>query len=173
MTDDDRLPDAAPMIARLPAESAVIVRARDPDTRAEQARTLIEPCAKHGVRLMISADIALARELGADGVHIPEAALRADPRRPEGPVDWFVTASAHSEDALQRAAAAGIDAAILSPVFPTASHPDAMPLGIGQFAELAARAGLPVFAMGGVTEDDFAALETAGAAGIAGIGFAG
>jgi len=171
MTDDERLADAAPLIGRLPAGSAVVVRARDAEVRADRARALLEPCRRHGVLLLIADDADLARQLGADGVHLPEETLRLSPQRPQGSPGWLVTASAHSAEAIDRARQAGVDAVILSPVFATPSHPGAACLGLTGFAKLASAAGLPVYAMGGVGEADAAELEAVGAAGIAGIGF--
>jgi thiamine-phosphate pyrophosphorylase len=61
------------------------------------------------------------------------------------------TAPAHNRRQLitaQRSA----DLVLLSPVFPTRSHPGAKPLGPLGFADLARRAKSPVIALGGMTE---------------------
>ena len=80
-----------------------------------------------------------------------------------------VTVAAHSLPALIRARAAGADAALLSPVFPTESHPGAPTLGAHRFARLARAAGLPVYALGGVNVENAARLRGSGAFGIAAI----
>jgi thiamine-phosphate pyrophosphorylase len=71
---------------------------------------------------------------------------------------------------LRRAAAIGADAALLSPVFATASHPGAPALGPLAFAVLAGKAPLPVYALGGMTSENARRLNGARLAGIAGIG---
>ena len=44
----------------------------------------------------------------------------------------------------------GADAVMLSPVFPTRSHPGSRALGPLRFRLMAARAGIPVIALGGM-----------------------
>ena len=61
------------------------------------------------------------------------------------------------------------DAVILSPVFPTASHPGAAALGPLRFAALAHASSRPVIALGGMTEERFLRLTAFGAYGWAAI----
>ena len=65
--------------------------------------------------------------------------------------------------------ALGIDFATLSPVLSTASHRQAPALGWDAFAALAANAGLPVYALGGMGNAQLADAIAHGAIGIAGI----
>lgn len=58
--------------------------------------------------------------------------------------------TAHSLRELGMARHLGADAVLLSPVFATRSHPKARTLGPLRFRLLAARAGLPVIALGGM-----------------------
>jgi len=39
-------------------------------TRSDDARTLMQPCREHGAAFIVAGDVPLAREIGADGVHI-------------------------------------------------------------------------------------------------------
>ncbi|MBX9635822.1 MAG: thiamine phosphate synthase, partial [Magnetospirillum sp.] len=64
----------------------------------------------------------------------------------------LLSVAAHSRAGLARAARLGADYALLSPVFPTASHPGAATIGATRFALWARAARLPVMALGGVTE---------------------
>ncbi len=169
MTDPARLPDPCRAAELLPAGSGVILRAYDPPELERLAHRLAAIARRRRLVLLIAIDAALAAEVGAAGVHLPEAlAGQAASVRRRG--DWLVTVAAHSLPALRRAARAGADAALLSPVFQTASHPDRPPLGPHQFAALVRRAGLPVYALGGVTEVKAPLLLASGAIGIAGIG---
>lgn len=93
----------------------------------------------------ILADSALtAREWGADGIYGAPRALT--PRRS----GLIHLATAHDLTELGLAARLGADAALLSPVFPTRSHPGGRVLGPVQFRLLARQAGLPVIALGGM-----------------------
>ena len=109
--------------------------------------------------------MTLARALGADGVHLPEAKIgsAAAIRAKTG---LIVTAAAHSLRPLLKAGAA--DALILSPVFPTQSHPGAASLRPVRASLMARQAPLPVYALGGITADKAARL--AGFCGLAAIG---
>ncbi len=117
--------------------------------------------------LLLSHDIALARELGV-GVHLRAAQLRELHERPLASDVW-VGASCHDAGELELAATLGADFATLSPVNPTASHPEAVPLGWERFAQLVADARLPVYALGGVGPGDLDHARAAGAQGTAGI----
>lgn len=169
MTDPSRLPDPEAASARLPPGSGVILRAyRDPE-RTRLAEALAELARRHHLRLLIANDAALAQRVGAAGVHLSEVELGRAPfiRREH---DGLITGAAHSLAALEVAARAGIDAALLSPVFATASHPERVPLGLHGFAALALRARLPVYALGGITARNAPRLLATRAIGIAGIG---
>lgn len=155
VTDAARTPDPAAMAERLPPGTVVLFRHYDaPDRRALGAR-LARVCRRRRLYLLVAGDARLAAALGADGLHLPEYLARRGPPpvarlwlRRRGAV---LTAACHSPAALARAAALGADLALLSPVFPTRSHPGAATLGPVRFALWAGRAGLPVAALGGVT----------------------
>jgi len=132
---------------------------------ARAARAL---CHGHGARLVMNADPALAEEAGADGVHLTEARLRALDGRPL-PEPHLVGASCHDASSLAHAVAIGADYAVLSPVRPTPSHPQAAPLGWARFEALVAGLPLPVYALGGIGPEDLAAARAAGARGVAAI----
>ena len=169
MTDSARLADPLPAAHALPAGSAVILRHYGAPDREALARRLAALAHRRGLRLLVGGDPALARRVGAAGVHLPaRAAARA--RSVRWRAEWLVTAAAHSPAALGKAAAAGADAALLSPVFATASHPDTRPLGPHRFAALARASALPVYALGGIAPARTRLLQGSGAVGIAAIG---
>lgn len=118
-------------------------------------------------RLLLNADVDLARELGV-GVHLKAVQLNELDERPLANDAW-VGASCHDAGGLALAARLGVDFATLSPVRATASHPQATPLGWDRFARLVADARLPVYALGGVGPGDFGRARAAGAQGVAGI----
>ncbi|MBJ7444837.1 MAG: thiamine phosphate synthase, partial [Sphingobium sp.] len=63
----------------------------------------------------------------------------------------------------------GADMVLLSPLFPTRSHPGGASLGRVRFAALAQRAMMPVVALGGVTREHGRMLRAIGAVGWAAI----
>ena len=169
MTDEVRLPDPVPAARALPPGSAVILRHYGVPERAALARRLAAIARQRRLVLLVGEDAALARSVGAAGVHLPERAIRRA-RAVRWHADWLVTAAAHSPAALRAAAACGADAVLLAPVFATASHPDARALGPHRFAALARTSPVPVYALGGIGVAQSRFLRGSGAVGIAGIG---
>ena len=93
----------------------------------------------------VLADSALtAREWGADGIY--GAPLALYPRRD----DLLRLATAHSLAEIAQARRVGAHAVLLSPTFATQSHPGAPSLGPVRWRLLAAQAGMPVIALGGM-----------------------
>ena len=117
-----------------------------------------------GARVLINADVALARACGADGVHLKAAQLLELQVRPALPL---VGASCHDADELHLARDLGVDFVVLGPVAPTPSHPGAAVLGWQGFAALAQGYPLPIYALGGMTAADMESAWDCGAHGIA------
>ncbi len=130
------------------------------------AASVLRLCETYDARLILNTSPATARAVGAHGVHLTSARLLQLQVRPLPP-DMLVAASCHNEMELDHAAAIGADFALISPVFPTTSHPDATPLGWDGFQALAARAQHPVYALGGLHPLDMPAAYRNGAHGIA------
>jgi 8-oxo-dGTP diphosphatase len=136
-----------------------------PDERrrfAQKAAALA--AAVPGTLLLLSDDETLAREVGASGVHLSSSRLYAQEQRPDFP---WVAASCHSEADIERAQRLGMDFAVLSPVLPTATHPELPGIGWEVFARMVERATIPVFALGGMRHEWLATAKTHGAHGIA------
>jgi thiamine-phosphate pyrophosphorylase len=165
MTDDERLPDPLGAIRALPPGSMVIVRARQAERRRMLATETMKIARRRGLMVVIAADAELARAVGADGVHLPEA-QGGKAARLHATSRLFVTTAAHSLAALRKAQ--GADAVLLSPVFSTASHPGARTLTPLRAAAMARLSRVPVYALGGV--DAANAGRLAGFSGIAAIG---
>ena len=144
-----------------------LLQVREKDLPRDEIRALslrvLELAHTHGARVLISGDAELARETGADGVHLSSVQLAACNVRPDVP---WCGASCHDVGELRRAEALGCDFALLSPVLPTPSHPGAPHLGWENFATIAAGSSIPVYALGGLAHDDMQAAWQHGAHGI-------
>lgn len=170
LTDPERTPRPWEQAGRLPPGAGVVLRWFGRDDSRSVGRRLAETCRATGLIFLVGADAALAEALDADGLHMPERDLGLGLAiRAEHP-DWFVTGAVHSERALRRAAEMGCDAALLSPVFGSFSPSAGEPLGVERFQALVADAGLPVYALGGVTEASATALVGSSACGLAAVG---
>ncbi len=114
-----------------------------------------------------------ATECGSFGIHLNHPRLMAATRAEVAAMQaqgGRVSAACHDAAALARAEALGVDAVLISPVLPTASHPGAPVLGWAGFADLARRTALPVFGLGGLAPSDLPTLRAQGGYGVAGIG---
>lgn len=140
---------------------------QDYHERLDRALALCRP---RGVKVLAHGGAERARP-DLDGVHFNSKALNACQERPVPASVWW-GASCHSPEELRQAARLGVDYAMLSPVLPTRSHPEAEPLGWARFADWVAVAPMPVYALGGVTDAHRAQALACGGQGIAGIGFA-
>lgn len=165
VTDPVRTADVFSIAQRLPRGFGIVWRHFGAADRLEAGRKLARLCRRRGLVLLVSADPALAARIGAHGVHWPEARLKGMRLRPAGMIE---TAAAHSPRAIARAARLGVDAAIVSPVFPSRSPNADKPLSALRFRQMARTARLPVYALGGLNASN-AARAMANAAGWAAI----
>lgn len=122
-------------LRRMPQGGGLIYRHYHlpPAERRARFRALARIARARGMVVVLAGDAALARRWGADGAYGAGQAL----------------ATAHSLRELRRASgAAGV---LLSPVFPTRSHPGGRVLGAVRFRLIAARSTVPVIALGGMS----------------------
>lgn len=166
VTDHSRLADPLPAAARLPKGSGVIFRHYEATDREAIGRALSRLCRARRLTLLVAGDAKLAFRLRAQGIHLPEhAAGRIGGLRRQG---WLVSAAAHSTAAVARARKARM--LVISPVFPTRSHPGAPTLGPVRFAALARRSSALVIALGGISEETARRLRGGRVHGLAAIG---
>ncbi|MFH1658778.1 MAG: Nudix family hydrolase [Pseudomonadota bacterium] len=118
----------------------------------------------HGALVVINDDEDIARQVGADGIHLSSIKLAACTQRPD--FTW-VGASCHTAPEVARAGELGLDYALLSPVLATPSHPETSGLGWPEFARQVAGNTLPVLALGGMKPEMLAKAQEHGAHGIA------
>ena len=145
----------------------VLLRERDlaPLERRQMGERLRRITQECDTRLSVSADAALAAGIGADGVHL-QRVMDIGGVRATLPRGW-IGVSAHSVPEVRAAKEAGADYVTLSPIFPSQSKPGyGPPLGLESIRE-AAKFGIPVLALGGVTPKSALACLEAGAHGFA------
>ena len=143
-----------------------------------------EICRRGGATLLVNAAPEVAWRCGADGVHLTSDRLARMLRerpvarsgvavRPAGESGgrrgFLVGASCHDARDIERARAAGCGFAVLGPVRETTTHPGAPVLRWSGFERLTRCAGMPVYAIGGLGDDDIAVASTNGGQGVAAI----
>ena len=152
----------------------VILRDYDLESRLELGQALKYICEKRSIKFLVADDVTLSLMVNADGIHIPEYALHNVPSiRKEHP-DYFITASAHNEAAIKHALEVGVDAVLLSPIFPTKSHPETfkdinLTIGLDALKTICSKYEVPIYALGGITRETAPDLNNSGIIGIAAI----
>jgi thiamine-phosphate pyrophosphorylase len=150
----------------------ISVREKDlsADDQCDLARTLLAIARWHGGRLTLHGEAAVADACGVDGVHLSAGSDPVAARRILGP-DKLVGVSIHTVTEAQAIDPEVIDYAIAGPAFETASKPGYGPeIGRKGLAEIAAAAGVPVLAIGGLNAMRAAEVLAVGPAGIAVMG---
>jgi len=110
-------------------------------------------------------DVALAA--AADGIHLPEAGLPVVEARRIVGRDLIVGRAVHSAAEALRAQEEGADYVQVGTIYPTRSHPNAVPAGPGLIQEMARQVRIPILAVGGITAENVGEVMRAGAAGVA------
>jgi len=128
-----------------------LIQVREPEMGAESlnrfACDVVALAHRYGAQVLLNGDITLARSVGADGAHLPARQFMA---LTEPPACAFWSASCHDARELVRAAELHASFVVLSPVLPTASHPESPGLGWQVFEDLVRHYPLPVYALGGM-----------------------
>jgi thiamine-phosphate pyrophosphorylase len=132
-------------MAKLPRGSGLIYRHYHLDRRQRLARfgTLAALARRCGHVIVLAGSAREARQWRAHGAYGPPARLAPGPA-------GLRLVTAHSLREIAAARRARADAIVLSPVFPTRSHPGARALRPVLFRMLAERTGTPVIALGGM-----------------------
>jgi len=147
-TDEHRLPDPLPAIARLPAGLAGVVFRHDGAAdRAALAGRVAALCRAKRLALVVAGEARLAARFSA-GVHARGGRPAGLARRRPG----LVTSSAHNVPQIISGRRAGAKIVFISPAFVTASHAGAPALGPVRW-RLLARHAKPGFAyaLGGIS----------------------
>ena len=166
-TDPQRSGDLAALAKALPRGSGLVYRAFGTADRLETAWRLRRITWRRGVKLIIGADVALARLVRADGVHLPER-MGGQARRLRG-FD-LLTIAAHSPSAIRDGVAVGADAVVLSPILASDSPSAGRPLGVLRTAQLVRAANGAVYGLGGIDGTSAGRVAATGVAGLAAVG---
>ncbi|WP_010542675.1 thiamine phosphate synthase [Sphingomonas elodea] len=153
---DPRLGDRLwPALERLPRGSGVIFRhylLPLPERRALFAR-IVKIARRRGLVLLRAGGAPMPGEMGTHG------------QRGRGLITWPV----HSRREAMEAIRAGADALLVSPVFPTRSHPGAPVLGPVRLGLLVGGLSIPIIALGGMNPHSARRLQSLGIHGWAAI----
>lgn len=150
-----------------------LVQIREPDledrTLADLVRRVVGDTRHTSCRILVNDRLDVALATGAAGIHLKERSMTTEAARRASPAGFLVGRSIHSQAAARSAGSA--DYLIAGTVSSTVSKPSVPCLGwAGLAAVVAAAAGRPVLAIGGVDLPSIPLVAASGAAGVAAIG---
>jgi thiamine-phosphate pyrophosphorylase len=141
------------------------LRAKDRDTGEVETLglELHKMTRERGVPLIINDHPAVARDVGAEGVHLGQDDMPiAEAREIVGP-DCAVGKSTHSVDQAIRAFYEGADYIGFGPLVATPTKPDYAPIGLSDVAKVHDTVRIPIFCIGGIKLDNLPKVIEAGA----------
>ena len=131
-----------------------------------QAQRIQIQCKNYEARFFISRRAAIAKQIGADGIHLSATQNIKDVRALCGSI--LIGQSCHNSNDVADAQKSGTDYVSLSPIFEAQSKPGYGPaLGLERLAQICSSNTLPIIALGGINAKNAAACQRAGAKGIA------
>jgi thiamine-phosphate pyrophosphorylase len=142
------------------------MKGRPPDETLEMARRLRRMAAGSGTRFIVNDDVEVAREAGADGVHLGQDDLSLAEARKRWPVAGKLFGlSTHNEEQEARARELAPDYIGVGPVFPTPTkeRPDPV-LGVERMGRIIRGSPLTAVAIGGIDAGNLAEVLRHGAA---------
>ena len=163
--DDERI---AAAVADAIAGGAHIIQYRDKahnaSERARQAGELAALCRRHDVPCIVNDDVTLAKQAGADGVHLGrEDASLAQAREQLGPKAIIGVSCYNELERALRAQAGSADYVAFGRFFPSRTKPQAVQADRALLREARQKLRVPIVAIGGITPENGASLIAAGA----------
>jgi len=120
--------------------------------RRREAETLLEVCKSRGALFIINDDVALARAVAADGVHLGQGDTALAEARSVLGENYLIGVTCHDRLELALAAeAGGADYVAFGRFFPSRSKPEAPPAPLTLLQQARARLHIPIAAIGGIT----------------------
>ena len=120
----------------------------------DEAREIQKLCRKYQVPLIINDNVALAKRVDADGVHIGQSDMEMKNARELLGEDKIIGVTAKTIAQAKAAEAAGADYLGSGAVFGSSTKLDAKPMEHALFQEICESVAIPVVAIGGITADN-------------------
>jgi thiamine-phosphate pyrophosphorylase len=139
-------------------------------TIAEEALAI---CRKYNAKLIINDNVALVKEIGADGVHVGKQDMPVSKAREILGTDFIIGGTANTFEDVKLHAKSGADYIGLGPFRFTTTKDKLSPiLGLEGYKAIVNRCKqenitVPIIAIGGITEEDVETLFTTGVYGVA------
>ncbi len=168
LKDNESLADA---VEQAIMGGATIIQLREKNLMGQELKSLAlsvkSVCNKHGVPFIINDDVELAKEIGADGVHVGQSDMEMSKARQLLGPDAIIGVTAKTIEQAKAAEAAGADYLGSGALFGSTTKGDAKPMDFATFDEICQSVSIPVVAIGGIDETNVEELKGLHMAGIA------
>ena len=134
-----------------------------PEKILEMAKIVKPICLKYEVPFIINDYPEIASEVSADGVHIGQNDGELDEARALAGNCKIVGRSTHSLEQARDAHREGANYIGFGPLYPTATKPGRPAIGLNEIARVHNEIPLPIFCIGGITEQTLPEVLNAGA----------
>lgn len=149
-----------------------LIQLREKDLPArdlfELARRVRQLTRRFGAKLLINDRVDIAIAVDADGVHLPASSFNPMEARTLIGSDKLIGLSAHSAQDAIIAEREGADFVTFSPIYYTPSKADyGEPQGLERLEGVCSKVNIPVYALGGIKEENVRDVMVLGAGGVA------
>ena len=139
----------------------------DRDAFLEEAVEIGKLCRMYGVPLIINDDVEIAKQAGADGIHVGQDDMEVKQVRAMLGPDKIIGVSAHTVEEALLAEAAGADYLGAGAVFGSSTKEDVTVLSHERLQEICGAVKIPVVAIGGINRQNIMELKGTGISGVA------
>ncbi len=133
----------------------------------EEAKQIQKLCKEYKVPFVINDNVEIAKQIGADGVHVGQDDMESGKVRTLLGEDKIIGVSAHNVEEALLAQEHGADYLGVGAVFNTTSKDDVSTLSHEVLKEICKAVSIPVIAIGGINEENVSKLAGSGICGIA------
>lgn len=145
---------------------AVILREKElpPAGYGRLAEQAMAVCGRHGVPCILHSHAEIAAKLGAECIHLPMAKLREMSGKMKSRFR-LIGASVHSAEEAAEAVSLGASYLVAGHIFATDCKKGLPPRGLDFLRQVCSAVDVPVYAIGGISSDNYSLAISAGAAG--------
>ena len=162
------------VVQNLPKNSAIIIREYDLNKtqKLDFAHKIIKIAKQKSLKVFVSKNWQLAIKIKADGVHFSDYDNAQKCLWKSNKIfskKLLISYSCHSLSSIKMAAKYGCDLIFYSPIFATKTHPQQKAIGSFGLRNAIAKTSIPIYALGGVTQQNIKIIANRHIAGIGGI----
>ncbi len=139
-------------------------KSHDQQRRLQQAQALLKLCQKYKIPLLINDDVALAQQIGANGVHLGKNDTDISIARAKLGNKAIIGVSCYNQLSLAKGAVnSGADYVAFGRFFQSCTKPEANSCSLKLLSEARQQLSCPIVAIGGITPNNASLVIKAGA----------